>query len=50
MGAPRLHLIVADPPTVKAGCLASGETLRPMTEGEFTGVDRRLPAHDRENS
>jgi len=21
-----------------------------MTEGEFTGVDRRLPAHDRENS
>jgi hypothetical protein len=28
----------------------TGETLRPMTEGEFTGAFRRLPVRDRENS
>jgi hypothetical protein len=38
------------PPKEKVGCRASGETLRPMTEGEFTGVERRLPVDDRENS
>ena len=27
-----------------------GETLRPMTEGEFTAAVRRLPERDRENS